>query len=73
MVNFVNLIDGRTVDSSSEEWRIECLARTIARMPHIHQRRQAMQNWQKKMPKQAFSDFSQLVAKIYNNEFSRKY
>lgn len=73
MANFVTLIDGRTVDSSSEAWRIECLARAIAKRPHIHQRRQAMQNWQKKMPKDAFSDFSQLVAKIYNNEFSRKY
>lgn len=70
-MNPVKLIDGRTVDSSSNDWRIECLARSIAKRPHIHMRRQAMAHWEKKMPESAFSDFSKLVAKIYNSEFSR--
>lgn len=68
MANFVTLIDGRTVDSMSEDWRIECLARSIARQPHIHMRRQSMQKWQKKMPAEAFKNFQHLVARIYNTE-----
>lgn len=70
-MNTTKLIDGRTVSTSSDEWRIECLARAIARMPHIHQRRQAMQNWQKKMPKDAFKSFSILVSQIYNLDRNR--
>lgn len=70
-MNTVTLIDGRTVSTMSNDWRIECLARTIARYPHIHLRRQAMQHWQKKMPPDAFKSFSILVAKIYNTEISR--
>lgn len=69
--NTVKLIDGRVVSTWSEEWRIECLARSIAKQPHLHLRRQAMLNWQKKMPKDAFKSFSILVAQIYNSEFSR--
>lgn len=71
MVNSVRLIDGRTVTTMSEEWKLECLARSVAGRRHIHLRRQAMQNWQKKMPPDDFKSFSMLVAKIYNSEFSR--
>lgn len=34
----VTLIDGRVVDSTSEAWRHECEARTVARMPTTQQR-----------------------------------
>lgn len=70
-MNTVKLIDGRTVNTFSDEWRIECLARTIARMPHIHLRWQAMENWQKKMPADAFKSFKILVAEIYNLDRNR--
>lgn len=73
MVNFVRLIDGREVSSMSEEWRIECLARAIAKRPHIHLRRESMKNWQKKMPPDAFKNFAALVTNIYNSECSNKY
>lgn len=69
--NTVKLIDGRVVSTWSEEWRIECLARSIAKQPHLHLRRQAMLNWQKKMPEEAFKSFKQLVANIYNAERNR--
>lgn len=70
-MNTVQLIDGRTVSTWSEEWRIECLARSIAKQPHLHLRRQAMLNWQKKMPEEVFKSFKQLVANIYNAERNR--
>lgn len=35
----VTLIDGRQVSSWSEEWRAECEARHILRMPSVHDRR----------------------------------
>lgn len=71
MANSVRLIDGRTVSTMSEEWKIECLARSVAGRNHIEFRRQAMKHWQKKMPPDDFKNFGNLVAKIYNSEFSR--
>lgn len=35
----VRLLDGREVDSASEEWRHECEARTVLAMPSIEARR----------------------------------
>lgn len=69
--NTATLIDGRVVSTWSEEWRIECLARSIARKPHLHLRRQAMMHWQKKMPEDAFKSFKILVSEIYNLDRNR--
>lgn len=33
------LHDGREVDSSSPEWRHECLARAVVAIPNVEQRR----------------------------------
>lgn len=38
-MNLVTLIDGRQVDSCSEEWRHECEARAILSMPRLRARR----------------------------------
>jgi hypothetical protein len=35
----VRLITGAVVDSASEEWRHECEARAIAKLPHLADRR----------------------------------
>ena len=35
----VTLVDGRGVDSASEEWRHECEARAIANLPTLAERR----------------------------------
>lgn len=43
MSNTVTLIDGRQVDSESEDWRHECEARAIAALPSLAQRREWMQ------------------------------
>ena len=73
MANLVRLIDGREVSSWSDEWRIECLARAIAKKPHIELRRAARANWQKIMSKHVFHSFQALLAQIYNSEVSRVY
>lgn len=69
----VQLIDGRAVSSWSDEWRVECMARAIARKPHLELRRAAMANWQKKMPAEEFSKFKRLVAEIYNRDRSNNH
>jgi len=42
------LIDGREVASDSEEWRHECEARAIARLPTLADRRAWMEDLEKK-------------------------
>lgn len=42
-MNTVALLDGRQVDSASEEWRHECEARYIAALPSLAQRREWIQ------------------------------
>lgn len=39
-MSIVTLIDGRQVDSASEEWRHECEARAIAARPTLAERRE---------------------------------
>lgn len=43
MNNTVILLDGRQVDSASEDWRHECEARAIAAPPSLAQRREWME------------------------------
>lgn len=40
--NPVTLLDGRVVDSYSEEWRAECEARYICNLPTLPRRRQML-------------------------------
>lgn len=40
MTRLVQLRDGRMVSRDSEEWRHECEARHIARLPELDQRRE---------------------------------
>lgn len=40
MGNMVKLIDGREVDSASEEWRHECEARAVLAIPTKRQRQE---------------------------------
>jgi hypothetical protein len=47
-VTTVALLDGRQVDSASEEWRWECLARAVLAMQPLAKRREFLQDWQKR-------------------------
>lgn len=40
----VTLVDGRQVDSDSEDWRHECEARAIAALPTLTERRAWLQS-----------------------------
>lgn len=44
----VTLIDGRQVDSNSEDWRHECEARAIAALPTLADRRAWLQSLEHK-------------------------
>ena len=47
----VTLIDGRQVDSDSEAWRHECEARAIAALPTLAQRREWLENLERRRGK----------------------
>jgi len=49
----VTLIDGRQVLSDSEEWRHECEARSVLRMPTLQARRERLDGIEQKRGKAA--------------------
>lgn len=49
----VTLVDGRQVDSSSEEWRHEAEARAIAKLPTLAERRAWLDDIERKRGKPA--------------------
>lgn len=49
--NTVTLIDGRTVDDASEEWKHECAARHILNLPTKKQREELLALIEKKSGK----------------------
>lgn len=49
----IRLVDGREVDSASDEWRHECEARAIANIPGLAQRREWLENLEKRRGKPA--------------------
>ncbi len=52
-MNTVTLLDGREVDSASEEWRHECEARSIAARPTLDERRQYLSEVERRRGKDA--------------------
>lgn len=49
----VRLLDGREVDSNSEDWRHESEARAIAALPTLEERRAWLESLEKKRGKEA--------------------
>lgn len=49
----VTLHDGRQIDSASEDWRHECEARGILRLPTVNERRQWLESIEKRRGKAA--------------------
>lgn len=84
-MNTVTLIDGRKVSSDSEEWRAECEARAVCRMPgYYHEdretrrrtwikakgaRNQYLMRVQDKRGKEAADQLRELVLHVWNAEF----
>jgi hypothetical protein len=61
----VSLIDGREVDSTSEEWRHECEARYIANIPTREQRHDYLAIVTKRRGPEAGQALARLAQQIY--------
>lgn len=64
-MNPVQLHDGRTVDSSSEEWRLECEARAVLEMPTRAARRKYLFNVEERRGVVAMELLRQRIMAIY--------
>lgn len=60
----VQLIDGRQVDSTSEEWRHESEARMVARMPGTQQRHEYIDVVTRKRGAEAGKALKELATRI---------
>lgn len=65
----VTLIDGREVSNYSEEWRAECEARTVCRMPNRLSRNDYMEKVKSRRGELAFTQLRELVLQVWNSEF----
>ena len=64
-VGNVTLIDGRQVDSWSEDWRIECEARQVLAMPNILNRRAYLADITKRRGDVAGKQLADLVRLVW--------
>lgn len=62
----VTLIDGREVDSESEEWRHECEARYIALRPTLVERRQYLEAVERKRGFEAANELRATMKLLWN-------
>lgn len=65
----VTLVTGKTVSSISEEWRLECEARHLLKMP-LEQRREALSVREVKRGKEAIDKLRKAMIEVH--EASRK-
>ena len=63
----VTLIDGRQVDSYSEDWRAECEARHVLSIPTIQARRDYLSGCAKKRGEKAGKELADLVRKVWEH------
>lgn len=71
-VRMVTLRDGRQVPSDSEEWRHECEARTICRMPTRAERRESLERIERLRGTAARLAVQAEVTAIWEAEFRPK-
>lgn len=57
----VTLLDGRVVDSYSEEWRIECEARAVTKMQSLDKRRSYLEHVEARRGKDAAEELKRLI------------
>lgn len=66
----VTLVDGRTVGSWSEDWREECEARAVCKLPRKHDRRMYLLAVEKKRGREAMKRLELLVFAVWRAEFA---
>jgi hypothetical protein len=59
------LVDGREVSSGSEEWRHECEARYILRLPSLEQRRAWLADLERRQGKDAVDRLRQTMSELW--------
>lgn len=64
-MNLVTLIDGRQVDTGSEEHRHECEARAIAALPTLADRRAWLESLEHKRGKEAVDRIRATMTKLW--------
>lgn len=67
----VTLIDGRVVSNYSEEWRAECEARSVCRMPGKGARWKHIDAVKARRGEVAAEELRKLVSRIWDAEFRR--
>ncbi len=65
------LIDGREVASDSEEWRHECEARAIAKLPTLADRRAWLEQIEKKHGADRAARLRQTMSQFWNERNPR--
>lgn len=70
-MNPVTLHDGRQVDSSSEDWRAECEARTVLRMPGKPARRAYLAAVEKRRGVEAADRLAGLIQAVWRADQDR--
>lgn len=61
------LLDGREVDSSSEEWRHECLARSVVAIKSVEGRREWLAAFEKRHGKETADKLRATVRELWEN------
>jgi hypothetical protein len=61
----VTLIDGREVDSWSEDWRLECEARHVLAIHGVQGRREYLADIQKRRGQKAYEQLADLVRAVW--------
>lgn len=67
----VTLVDGRQVDSASEEWRHEAEARAIAALPTLPERRAWLENIETQRGAEAAQRLRDTMGQIWAKEKGR--
>lgn len=67
----VTLIDGRQVDSYSQDWRAECEARQVLAMPDIQARRTYLADISKRRGEVAGQALADLVRAVWTHQRNR--
>lgn len=67
----VTLVDGRRVDSASEEWRHEAEARAIAKLPTLADRRAWLEQLEAKRGAAAVQRLRDTMGEIWKKEKAR--
>lgn len=70
-MSIVTLIDGRQVDSASEDWRAECEARAVLAMRDIQARREYLAAVSKRRGDNAGNALADLVRAVWAHNRAR--